>query len=93
MKIEHILFFLEESNHDIVLLVGFILLTLELNVGVLVSPLAQMDAGVDGACGYCLEPEERMINPKRLPCGHTFCLPCLKADLRTKGTITCPTCR
>lgn len=45
------------------------------------------------SCGYCLESEEKMVNKKTLPCGHLFCLPCLRADLDVKGKLICVTCR
>ena len=45
------------------------------------------------SCGYCLEGIEKMVDRRRLPCGHKFCLPCLKADKDLKGEIVCATCR
>ena len=44
-------------------------------------------------CGYCLEGVEKMVDGRRLPCGHEFCLPCLKADKGLKGGIVCVVCR
>ena len=43
--------------------------------------------------GYCLETVDKMIDRRRLPCGHEFCLPCLKADKALKGGLVCITCR
>ena len=45
------------------------------------------------SCGYCLEGAEKMVDRRRLPCGHEFCLPCLKADKALKGELVCATCR
>jgi len=51
-------------------------------------------------CAICIED---LTAPKMLPCGHSFCLPCLQALLRESGdmesgcpyhlAIVCPTCR
>ena len=45
------------------------------------------------SCGYCLEGVDKMVDIRRLPCGHEFCLPCLKADKVIKGAIVCVACR
>ena len=45
------------------------------------------------SCGYCLEEVENTVDRRRLPCGHEFCLPCLKDDKTLKGRIVCVTCR
>ena len=29
-------------------------------------------------CGYCLESGTSRVDPRRLPCGHSFCLLCLE---------------
>lgn len=42
-------------------------------------------------CAICLD---LMHRPRRLPCGHTFCLLCLQNYANTcRTTFTCPTCR
>ena len=45
------------------------------------------------SCGYCLEGVEKMVDRRRLPCGHEFCLSCLKAHKALKGELVCATCR
>ena len=45
------------------------------------------------SCGYCLEGVEKMIDRRRLPCGHEFCLPCMKADKALNGELVCVACR
>ncbi|ESP05097.1 hypothetical protein LOTGIDRAFT_151894 [Lottia gigantea] len=43
-------------------------------------------------CSVCCESFE--IAPKFLPCGHTFCLPCIKRCIADKReTFPCPFCR
>ena len=34
------------------------------------------------SCGVCFEPYSERIVPRMLPCGHTFCEPCLNKMLR-----------
>lgn len=44
-------------------------------------------------CAVCLE---RFIEPKVLPCWHTFCKKCLEGILgqcESKEKLTCPQCR
>ena len=43
------------------------------------------------SCGFCLQKPSYMTTPKRLPCSHVFCLPCLEADLTVDKE--CPVCR
>ena len=31
-------------------------------------------------CGLCLQKLSDMVEPKQLPCSHTFCLPCLQKN-------------
>lgn len=41
----------------------------------------------------CLEPyDDSHKRPRVLPCGHTFCSPCIR-DLVQDGYLPCPTCR
>jgi hypothetical protein len=44
-------------------------------------------------CPICLED---LVNPKSLPCLHTFCLRCIQGHLKDKlpgDTVNCPICR
>ncbi|ESO84293.1 hypothetical protein LOTGIDRAFT_71142, partial [Lottia gigantea] len=42
-------------------------------------------------CSVCFE---NFISPKILPCGHTFCLNCVKRLIGDKTeTFPCPTCQ
>lgn len=43
-------------------------------------------------CKVCLNVYTVARKPRALPCGHTFCEPCL-VELRSSGAIECPTCR
>lgn len=51
---------------------------------------AQTEDSDTVSCGYCLE---YIVHKRRLPCGHEFCLPCLKADRKINGKLVCVTCR
>ena len=44
-------------------------------------------------CGYCLESGTRRVDPRRLPCGHSFCLLCLTDDFARINAVRCPVCR
>ena len=41
-------------------------------------------------CGYCLEDEGFIRNPKMLPCGHAFCEKCLSGKQEDINYIECP---
>lgn len=44
-------------------------------------------------CNVCLDMyNEEKRRPRTLPCGHTFCTPCLTSVWR-HNSVTCPTCR
>ena len=46
-------------------------------------------------CPHCLEALDYLEEPKRLPCSHTFCTPCLEslAIATDKGvSVTCSIC-
>ena len=45
------------------------------------------------SCGYCLQEVDCMVDPRAMPCGHFFCLPCLQADNRDISVIKCGICR
>ena len=44
-------------------------------------------------CGYCLESGTRRVDPRSLPCGHSFCLLCLTDDFARINAVRCPVCR
>ena len=44
------------------------------------------------SCAHCLEVEGYLLNPKILPCGHTFCETCLLDHLEKKKIVECSTC-
>ena len=44
------------------------------------------------SCAHCLEVEGYLLNPKILPCGHTFCETCLLDHLEKKKIVECRTC-
>ncbi|KAG0718959.1 E3 ubiquitin-protein ligase TRIM56 [Chionoecetes opilio] len=57
----------------------------------LVASFLQEDYAQD--CSVCLTAfDERMQMPRTLPCGHTFCTPCVNG-LKVQGLVTCPNCR
>jgi len=35
------------------------------------------------SCGYCCQQLVNIVNPKQLPCGHSFCLVCLQEDFQS----------
>ncbi|XP_067940914.1 uncharacterized protein [Watersipora subatra] len=39
-------------------------------------------------CGYCMLEFKNMVDPRRLPCGHIFCLGCLQGDFSAGGVNT-----
>ncbi|KAI8505920.1 hypothetical protein Bbelb_162730 [Branchiostoma belcheri] len=41
-------------------------------------------------CSVCLD---LFVTPKKLPCGHTFCLDCLQKHSAVKVLFSCPLCR
>ena len=44
------------------------------------------------SCAHCLEVEGYLLNPKTLPCGHTFCETCLLNHMEKKKIVECRTC-
>ena len=64
---------------------------------------AKRDKEAMSSCGYCLVRLIDMVDPRELPCGDTFCKPCLDEAFRV-GSVTrepgfgslkieCPKCR
>lgn len=46
------------------------------------------------SCTLCLEQYElKKHEPVMLPCGHTFCRPCLVREERAAKRLSCPSCR
>ena len=46
------------------------------------------------ACGFCLCGADEMVDPRALPCGHTFCTPCIEGHYNPNTAETqCRTCR
>ena len=44
-------------------------------------------------CPVCLTAfDDTIRRPRNLPCGHTFCTPCING-LKDQGQVMCPTCR
>lgn len=54
-------------------------------------PLVTLETSVDDQCPVCLEQFERLLQVRRLPCGHVMHCECCEAWLKTAPT--CPTCR
>eukprot|EP00930_Biecheleria_cincta_P006490 TRINITY_DN107504_c0_g1_i1.p1 TRINITY_DN107504_c0_g1~~TRINITY_DN107504_c0_g1_i1.p1 ORF type:complete len:397 (+),score=78.46 TRINITY_DN107504_c0_g1_i1:91-1281(+) len=54
-------------------------------------PLVTLETAVDDQCPVCLEQFERLVQVRRLPCGHLMHCECCEAWLETAPT--CPTCR
>ncbi|XP_067930973.1 E3 ubiquitin-protein ligase TRIM56-like [Watersipora subatra] len=44
-------------------------------------------------CGYCLEKDEQLIDPRSLPCHHVHCYPCLVGDFEANRIVRCGTCK
>ncbi|XP_067930989.1 uncharacterized protein [Watersipora subatra] len=44
-------------------------------------------------CGFCLEKDEQLIDPRSLPCYHVHCYPCLVGDFEANRIVRCGTCK
>ena len=44
-------------------------------------------------CAYCFGTEMEMTQPRRLPCGHVYCLKCIEDDVAANKIMQCPKCR
>jgi len=44
-------------------------------------------------CGFCLQVDDDLVDPKQLPCSHTHCGPCLKGAFSVANLLKCPHCR
>ena len=45
------------------------------------------------SCGYCMEGEGYLLDPKLLPCQHVFCVNCLKDHCLDKKNVVCSICK
>ena len=50
------------------------------------------DAAIE-SCTNCSDPLGKMVERKKLPCGHKLCSPCLAAGKDSKGNTACVICR
>ena len=50
-------------------------------------------ANVEWSICYCNFTDIGERVPLVLPCGHSFCLCCLKSEVGTQNSVRCPTCR
>ncbi|XP_067930990.1 uncharacterized protein [Watersipora subatra] len=44
-------------------------------------------------CGFCLEKDEQVVDPRPLPCHHVHCYPCLVGDFEANRIVKCGTCK
>ncbi|XP_067930994.1 E3 ubiquitin-protein ligase TRIM56-like [Watersipora subatra] len=44
-------------------------------------------------CGFCMEKDEQLVDPRSLPCHHVHCYPCLVGDFEANRIIRCGTCK
>lgn len=44
-------------------------------------------------CTICLEYGQKRLDPRMLPCGHAYCLNCLKEHKKVNKELKCPGCR
>lgn len=49
--------------------------------------------GEELECAYCFGNESEMSHPRRLPCGHVYCLKCIEDDVAANKILQCPKCR
>ncbi|XP_067929312.1 uncharacterized protein [Watersipora subatra] len=50
-------------------------------------------ASESAVCGYCLEKDEQLVDPRSLPCHHVHCYPCLVGDFEANRIVRCGTCK
>jgi len=43
-------------------------------------------------CGFCLQVDDDLVDPKQLPCSHVHCGPCLKGAFNQSKIMRCPQC-
>ena len=44
------------------------------------------------SCGTCNQRLPFMTDPRKLPCSHMFCYPCLQSQFAKLGVVNCSTC-
>ena len=44
-------------------------------------------------CGYCLNKNEQLQDPRVLPCSHVLCKGCLEGYVAEHGVIDCHPCK
>ncbi|XP_067929470.1 uncharacterized protein [Watersipora subatra] len=44
-------------------------------------------------CGFCLEKDKQLVDPRSLPCHHVHCYPCLVGDFEANRIVKCGTCK
>ena len=44
----------------------------------------------DIECGFCLQKNEDLVDPRRLPCSHVHCLGCLSRFFERQELVQCP---
>ena len=44
-------------------------------------------------CGYCLQNNDQLVDPRTLPCSHVCCYPCLVGEFETNRIVRCGRCR
>jgi len=44
-------------------------------------------------CGFCLQVDDDLVDPKQLPCSHVHCRQCLRNAFNQTEVIRCPQCR
>ena len=44
-------------------------------------------------CGYCLNKNDQLEDPRVLPCTHVYCRHCLAESLEEYGAVKCTSCR
>ena len=52
-----------------------------------------IESGEALECAYCFGNEMEMTQPRRLPCGHVYCLKCIEDDVTANKILQCPKCR
>jgi len=54
---------------------------------------AAIGKNIKRKCGFCLQVDDDLVDPKRLPCSHIHCGQCLKGAFSVARILKCPHCR